>query len=264
MYCTNCGKEIKTGEVFCSGCGKMQGKPRRTRTYVLNEKRLIPKKAAYAIGGVALVITLITSVALGKADRKNEKAEDSQNYAERYGSQSQDPWEYFGGDDMYNPYGMYGGSGNMFGGSGGFYGDYGSSGSSGNPDAMQTPSPTLNPYWQSDENGKLPTDEGYRWPSGDDKYEYYMNSTIPKFESVTGVKLKSTKDNNGNIYYTYDMDEDAYKEYVKVIKDKGFKQSEFEVQGKNSYEKYTIGDDYFSEYLIIYHMNTSGEIVIMA
>lgn len=278
MYCNNCGKQLSDGSKFCSFCGKMaDGNVKPSQDYssepdykaeVVNDgKRLWPKSAAYAIGAVALAVTIILGGVLIVSNYLENKVQGSSHqridgyFTDRnehgYGKYDDDepmPWDYFDDDDIYGGYGMYGGM--PYSG--------GQNGSQSNPSVSPQPKPTAGPWWPADENGKYPTDEGYKWPSGDGKYEYYANSTIPKFESVTGKALKKTDAEDDNTYYTYDLDENAYNKYIEALKEKGFKQSDFEVKGQNSYEVYTLGEDSFYEYLIIYHMNSDNELIIMA
>ena len=284
MYCNNCGKQLNNDAKFCEFCGKMinvtnndtnNKKYESSKFGANNTKPLIPKYVAYIIGGVALALVifsmLISAVSNYIVNKNIPKSyhnhieqyfDDFEDKWDRdYNDDDDEPWDYF--DDYNDYYGNHGGG--SYGAPFGNYGSNGSNGSGGTmPDATAAPKPTAGPWWPADENGKTPTDEGYKWPSGDGTYEYYMNSTIPKFESVTGASLKDTDYEDGNIYYTYDMSEESYKKYIEVIKERGFKQSEFEAKGKNSYEMYTLGDEYFYEYLVIYHMNSSNEIVIMA
>ncbi len=272
MYCNNCGKQLPDGARFCTSCGKMVNNGASsgvnagyTSGQTVNaevtsgEKRLWKKEIAYAIGAAALAVTIVISCvnAIGRYTQSKESRNTHQSIDEYFSDDynGAQPWEYFDDDDDF--YGYYGGYG-MYGGgqSGG--------GSQTKPNVSPAPKPTAGPWWPADENGKYPTDEGYKWPSGDGTYEYYANSTIPKFESVTGVSLKKSETEDGNTYYTYEINNDAYNKYIEVLKEKGFKQSEFEVKGQNSYEKYTLGDSTFYEYLIIYHMNSDNELVIMA
>lgn len=276
MYCNNCGKQLNDDTNFCEFCGKMINVTNNginNKSYTpgkngtSNNKKLIPKYAAYIIGGAALalvifamLISAVSGYIVNKSISKSPDKSIEQYFNDRWDrdyndDDEDDPWDYF--DDYSDNYG-----GGFYGSP---YGNYGNRGNSGTmPGETSAPKPTAGPWWPADENGKTPVDEGYKWPSGDGTYEYYMNSTIPKFESVTGASLKDTEYEDGNVYYTYDMDEESYKKYIEVIKERGFTQSEFEVKGKNSYEMYTLGDEYFYEYLVIYHMNSSNKIVIMA
>ena len=122
------------------------------------------------------------------------------------------------------------------------------------PDAAPNPLPT-------DSSGRTYDDPNYQWPTGDGTYEFYAKSTIPKFESVTGKPCTDVDvEDDGSTYYEYDMDMDAYNQYIKAIEAAGYSQTEFDVQGKNSYARYDNG----VQYLIIYLMNSENEIVIMA
>lgn len=262
-------------EQFCQNCGMMVSSPSAPELPHEGGKRLISKPVAYAIAGIALiVIILITGISAVRNFIIDHGGRSVEDRLDGYFDDRDDamPWEYFddrGGfddryDDYYDDYYDYYGHG---GDHHGYYGGmpYGGvpGGNSAPSGATPAPSPDMS-AWPADENGKYPNDNDYKWPSGDGKYEYYNNSTIPKYESVTGAELIKAETENGNTYYTYKADDKAYDEYIKAIKDRGFKQSEFEVKGKNSYETYKLGDDSFYEYLIIYRMNTDGEIVIMA
>ena len=113
----------------------------------------------------------------------------------------------------------------------------------------------------TDRFGNSYTSPSYEWPTGDGTYEFYAKSTIPKFESVTGQPCTGTEtDENGNVYYKYAMNMDAYNAYIKAIEGYGYKQTEFDAQGNNSYATYENG----VQYLTIYLMNSDNEIVIMA
>lgn len=262
MFCKNCGKQIDNNAKFCSGCGMMTGGNTAvtaavTDTEQTKGKKLWSKKTVYIIGAAALAVFIAASViSFGvnffahRTNRSISDRMDSYFDGRKFGEEY--PWEYFDDDDDYGSYGRgYGGRGTYGGGAQ-------------IPNASAAPSATPAPWWPADENGKYPTDSDYKWPAGDDKYEYYTNSTIPKFESVTGKQPVKIDTDNGNTYYTYDLDETAYNEYVKVLKERGFKQSDFEVKGKDSYEKYMLGDSSFYEYLIIYHMNSENRLIIMA
>lgn len=271
MFCKNCGKYISDDKQYCEYCGAMQnvteGVPIPSIEGKNNQKKLFKKSTVIAISAVALAVfilfagaTVITKVV------SNIKAHHSvSDRLDRYFDDDDDmPWEYFDDDDDFDDYyGMHGGNHGGYGGSGGYGvspygGQYPSSGSA--PAASSTPAP----WWPADENGKYPQDSGYKWPTGDDKYEYYTDSSIPKFESVTGEQPKEIKNDKGNTYYTYDMNEDKYNEYVKVLEERGFKQYEFEAKGRNSYVQYRLGDSGFYEYLIIYKMNDQNKLIIMA
>lgn len=297
MYCNNCGKQLSDGAKFCSFCGKMSDGADSKQNYTSGQaykaavesdsKKLWSKGTAYAIGAAALAVSIILSVVLavgnyavgsyteGGVTRDSRQGIDeffSDGIERGYGNHHNgaQPWEYFDDDDIYGGYGIYGGMPN--GGmpnegmpNGGMPNEgMPNGGGQSNPSASPEPKPTAGPWWPADENGKYPTDEGYKWPTGDGRYEYYEGSTIPTFESVTGAALKKTYTEDGNTYYTYDLNENAYNRYIEALKEKGFKQSDFEVKGQNSYEIYKLGDDSFYEYLIIYHMNSDNELTIMA
>ncbi len=266
MYCKNCGKQINDNAKFCSFCGKMTD---NVTVSVHNTnikpvgynsgKKLWPKNIAYIIGAAALAVIIISSAVLGisRFTRHFIARDDFHNngpveYYDYRNHRNSHPWDYFDNDDddIFGGYDIYGGGQNGRG--------------QVSPGASAQHKPTVGPWWSADENGRYPTDEGYKWPSGDGTYEYYINSTIPKFESVTGVELKKTETDNGSTYYTYELNDDAYKAYIKVLAERGFKQSEFEVKGQNSYEMYTLGDSSFYEYLVIYHMNSENKLIITA
>ena len=56
------------------------------------------------------------------------------------------------------------------------------------------------------------------------------------------------------------MDMDAYNKYIDAIENAGYSQSDFDVQGRDSYMRYENGN----QYLDIYLMNSDNQIVIMA
>lgn len=285
MFCKNCGKQLADGTQFCPYCGALQHTAPPEYNAVPTDangkpmKKLFKKSTIIIICAVAAAVIFITAVigaVTGFVFHKTHRGYDIEDRLDEYFDNYYDdyddddyPWEYFDDDDDFGRYGgQYGvphggqyGSGGIYGGAP-YGGQYGSGGSA--PAASPTPSATPAPWWPADENGKYPTDEGYKWPAGDGKYEYYADSTIPKFESVTGKQPTKAETVKGNTYYTYDLDENAYNEYIKVLEERGFKQSDFEVKGKSSYVTYKLGDSSFYEYLIIYKMNDKNSLIIMA
>lgn len=227
-------------------------------------KKLWNKGFIFAIVGVALaVIISITCFGIGvgvinrfihRNDYRNHNAPFG-----RYDYEFDDDYGYFGNPrDQYDDFGDY----NFGFGDGRGNGNnrpYGFGNGSGDGNIQSSPLPA-EPL-PTDGNGRLPSDNDYQWPTGDGQYEFYAKSTIPRFESVTGKNLVSEKvENDGNTYYTYDMDNDAYTKYIKVLEEKGFKQVKFEVEGKDSYVMHQNGN----EYLEIYLINSQNQIVIMA
>lgn len=277
MFCKNCGKQLSDSVQFCPYCGVMQNTAPDTAVAVpanadgKPQKKLFKKSTVIIICAVAAAVIFITAVigaVTGFVFHKIHRGYDIENRLDKYFDNYYDdydyddyPWEYFDDDDDFGRYGGQYGSDGIYGGAP-YGGQYGSGGSA--PAASPNPSATPVPWWPADENGKYPTDEGYKWPTGDGKYEYYTDSTIPKFESVTGKQPTKAETVKGNTYYTYDLDENAYNEYIKVLEERGFKQSDFEVKGKSSYVTYKLGDSSFYEYLIIYKMNDKNSLIIMA
>lgn len=295
---TNTNPNVNDKTAYNIGFGFGNQKASNNQTYtavpIKNKKRLWSKGVIFAIIGVVIAISIaITAFMIGfgaiSSYTHNRIRSNSKNMFGNhngiYGNQS--PWEQFNegdSDEYYYGFGS-GNSGNYgFGngdgsgngsGRGGNYGfdngdgsrngngayGFGGGGGYGNSDGSIQASPLPSDSLPTDKNGKTPADDGYEWPTGDGQYEFYIKSTIPKFESVTGKNMIDNEDDNqGNLYYIYDLDKDAYDKYIKMLDEKGFKQSEFEVEGKNSYVVYE--KDY--EYLIIYLMYTDNQIVVMA
>lgn len=272
MFCKNCGKHIDENTQYCEYCGAMQKSADAVPIVSIegghSDKKLFKKSTAVIIGAVALAVIILLTGAItvvrfmssvkaphGIGDRLDNYFDDDDDM----------PWEYFDDDeDMDDYYGMYGGNRGGYGGGSGNYGGIPYGGQYPNAGSAPAASSTPAPWWPADENGKYPQDSDYKWPTGDDKYEYYTDSSIPKFESVTGKQPTKVQNEKGNTYYTYDMDEDAYNDYIKVLEERGFKQYEFEAKGKNSYVQYRLGDSGFYEYLIIYKMNDKNKLIIMA
>ncbi len=263
MFCSNCGKELKDGDKFCDSCGMMV-KREETAQAAAPQNQLVPapkkkssgKTAAIIIGIVSGAIILACVIALTAAsviaNYRHGNGHNGHNYPGMYD-------DYDDYDDFFDGF---------FGDDDGLYPGYsGGSGNNGsvqqNPAPAQTPAATAQPddSLPPDSNGKTYDDPAYQWPTGDGTYEFYAKSTIPKFESVTGKPCTDTDvEEDGNTYYEYDMDMDAYNTYIKALEAAGYTQTEFDAKGKNSYVKYEKG----VQYLIIYLMNSDNEIVIMA
>ncbi len=264
MFCSNCGKELKDGDKFCESCGMMV---KREETAAAAEPQNLPvpapkkkssgKTAAIIIGIVSGVVILACLVTLTAASLissyRHRNDHNGHNYPGMYDDYDDydDFGDYFDGffdDDNDGLYPGYSGGGNNGGGQ--------------NSAPAQTPAATAQPddSLPPDSNGKTYDDPAYQWPTGDGTYEFYAKSTIPKFESVTGKPCTDTDVEDGNTYYEYDMDMDAYNAYIKALEAAGYTQSEFDARGKNSYVRYEKG----VQYLVIYLMNTDNEIVIMA
>ncbi len=291
MFCKNCGKELSDDAKFCDVCGMMVEQTNadsfagtnnqqtynqqannqqayNQQAYVdavpVKEKKILSKRNVILISVIAaaviiiclLVTLIVVEVHDERTDNRNYRyGNDGFPYSYSYpnGSGSSDYGGYDGYDD-YDDYGDYDDDYDDYGGYGRYYYGYDGSDSSG-----QSGSNDSNPL-PTDKNGNSYTSPNYEWPSGDDKYEFYASSTIPKFESVTGKECTGTEVDDGNNYYKYTMDMDAYNSYISVLEEYGYSQSEFDVQGNNSYVKYSDG----TQYLYIYLMNSDNEIVIFA
>ncbi len=267
MFCSNCGKELKDSDKFCDSCGMMVKRAETAEPATEPQNQLVPapkkkssgKIAAIIIGIVSGAVILACLVALTAASLISSYRHDNRHNGHNY------PGMYDDYDD-YDDFGDY--FDDFFDDDGGLYHGYsGSNGSNGsgqqNPAPAQTPAATVPPddSLPPDSNGKTYDDPAYQWPTGDGTYEFYAKSTIPKFESVTGKPCTDTDvEDDGNTYYEYAMDMDAYNAYIKALEAAGYKQTEFDARGKNSYVRYEKG----VQYLVIYLMNTDNEIVIMA
>ncbi len=265
MFCSNCGKELPENAKFCDSCGMMV-KPAENQTadtvytpqVVRPKRKTSGKTAAIIIGIVSAAIVLVCFIALlitslvGAYHRSHNNLPG--NFPGGYFDDYDDYGDFF--DDYYDFF-----DDDHHGGYPGYYGNS-------NPAAAPTQAPAATadpaasaPPLPTDSNGNTYDSPNYQWPTGDGTYEFYAKSTIPKFESVTGKPCTDTeKDSDGNTYYEYDMDMDAYNAYIKAIEAAGYSQSEFDVQGQNSYTRYDNG----VQYLVIYLMNSENEIVIMA
>lgn len=260
MFCKNCGKELSNDAKFCDVCGMMVNQPNadsscgtNSQTAYVNavpvsEKKLLSRKNIILISVIAVAVIIICLLITLIAVVVHDDRDDRHDY----------PYGDYGYPYSYSYPGGSGNSGNS-GSSGydGYYGYYGSdsSGQSSSSSDSDDSSPL-----PTDKNGNSYTSPNYEWPSGDDKYEFYASSTIPKFESVTGKECIGTEVDDGNTYYKYAMDMNSYNAYISVLEEYGYSQSEFDVQGNNSYVLYSDG----TQYLYIYLMNSDNEIVIFA
>lgn len=282
MFCSNCGKELPENANFCESCGMMVKQPDSSQTLYTSAEPVdaqpqpAPKRKALSgkvvaiigiIAALVLVVCIIVTAVCAFVGSRANRARNGQYYSGGYNygyPRGYDDYDdFFGGygdffDDYFDDdddYGTYRGYSNRGGSSG-----------SGNSASAPTAAPTEAPAADSnplptDRFGNSYTSPSYEWPTGDGTYEFYAKSTIPKFESVTGQTCTGTEtDENGNVYYKYAMDMDAYNAYIKVIEGYGYKQTEFDAQGNNSYATYQND----VQYLTIYLMNSDNEIVIMA
>lgn len=279
MFCSNCGKEIRDGDNFCESCGKMvrpgENAPNRPpfepsdNSQSLEPSGNLPavrkdktgKTAAIIIGVVSgavillCIIAVITAASIASLSGRGHNNDHFDGYGDFDDRDDYDDFfdRFFDDDDddLYPGYGKGGSADNGSANNGSA-----DNGSAAAPGATAIPDDSLPP----DSNGKTYDDPDYQWPTGDGTYEFYAKSTIPKFESVTGKPCTDTDVENGNTYYEYDMDMDAYNAYIKALEDAGYTQTKFDVQGRDSYVRYDKG----AQYLIIYQMNSDNEIVIMA
>lgn len=282
MFCSNCGKEVKDTDVYCGNCGMLLKReetpppvftsdsqtpppppppgpdpqnpppppppgPQNPPPPPPPKKRSAGKTAAIIVGIVAGVIILICIITLTVVSVTALHRQRNQNFFNNVPGMYDDYGDFF--DDFFD-------GDHMYPGYGGNSGQNSASGATSAPAATAVPDDSLPP----DSNGNTYDNPNYQWPAGDGTYEFYAKSTIPKFESVTGVKCKDTDVENGNTYYEYKLDEDAYNKYIQVLKDLGYTQTEFDVQGRDSYCRYDKG----AQYLMIYLVNSDNEIVIMA
>ncbi len=261
MFCSNCGKELNDGDKFCGSCGMMV---KREEAAAEPQNQLVPapkkkssgKTAAIIIGVVSGAVILACVIALTAASLISHYGRGSNGHHYPGVYDDYDDYGDFFDDFFDDDDGLYPGySGNNSGGN--------NSGGGQNSAPAQAPAATAQPddSLPPDSNGRTYDDPAYQWPTGDGTYEFYAKSTIPKFESVTGKPCTDTDvEDDGNTYYEYAMDMDAYNAYIKALEAAGYTQTEFDAQGKNSYVKYEKG----VQYLMIYLMNSDNEIVIMA
>lgn len=261
MFCTNCGKELKDGDKFCNACGRMvtDGESDNNNTPYVDAvpvdapggKKLWSKKLITAIS-IAAAAVIVFCLIVGAVTAGIGKLTQNHKYEYRR----------FEDGNGYGNYDIYGG----YGGNYGYPSDGSDSGSDkygrfGNNNGSSESLPFADDPLPTDGNGNSASSPNYQWPSGDGKYEFYAKSTIPKFESVTGNACLGTEtDSSDNTYYKYSMDMDAYNKYIDAIEDAGYSQSDFDVQGRDSYMRYENGN----QYLDIYLMNSDNQIVIMA
>ena len=252
MFCSNCGKELPDGANFCDSCGMMlKADPVHTGESdsgyappAAPQNKLPGKNVVIGIGIasaaviVLCILVIIGASAIGTLNNKRGGFNvydypDSSYFGSRgdYGSYD------YGDNDKYSRFGS---------------------------NSPASPKITASPDAESlppDRNGNTYDNPDYEWPATDGTYEFYAKSTIPKFESVTGQKcIDTVTDEDGDTYYKYALDNAALSSYIEVIKKAGYTQTDFDVQGKDSFERYENG----VQYLDIYVMNSDGEIVIMA
>ena len=253
MFCSNCGKELPSGTIFCDSCGMMlqQQEPVYTDAFRAepdtSQKKLPSKNVVIGIGiasAVIIVLCVFMNLVASAIGSLHNHHRDSFNVYDYPDS------SYFGGRGGYGSYDYDNDS---------RYPGFGGKSSS-------TPKVTASPAQDDgslppDSNGNTYDNPNYEWPTTDGTYEFYAKSTIPKFESVTGQScIDSVTDEEGYTYYKYKLDNDALSSYINAIKDAGYTQTDFDVQGKDSFERYENGVQYLDKYV----MNSDGEIVIMA
>ena len=238
MFCSNCGKELPENAKFCDSCGMMV-KPAETRSPdaqptdggAVYTPRVVPPKrktsgktAAIIIGIVSAAVILVCVIALivtslvAAYHRSHNKLPG--NYPGGYFDDYDDYGDFF--DDYYDFF-----DDDHHNGYPGYYGNSSPAAPTQAPAATADPgaapdsSASAEPL-PTDADGRTYDDPNYQWPTGDGTYEFYAKSTIPKFESVTGKPCTDTeKDSEGNTYYEYDMDMDAYNAYIKAIEAAG-------------------------------------------